>query len=316
MFVPLVVAGAIVGRGVGDIVNPLDPTLYVLLGIAAFLGAGYRVPRSYVDHPFDLGQEIGGSIAALGPITGPIIAVQWGWLPALLWVILGTFFIGWVQDYGAMMMGVRREGETMGALSYKLISPRARRILMVFIYFYLLLIMGSFGNAVGKTLMTNPKIPLGLIIVVLMGVLAGQMTYKWKKDIILTTVVTVGISFVGIWLSTLPAVASFFTALSTYFASRSIAPSGKGCSSKKKKSTYFVSTFFQGMGSSSTSSGARSCFRGAMFCPGRDTRRHGSISFTPSPSPWRSSSSPWRTSRHSWTSSRRSRMVPPAWSSA
>jgi carbon starvation protein len=153
------------------------------------------------------------SIAALGPITGPIIAVQWGWLPALAWVILGTFFIGWVQDYGAMMMGVRREGETMGALSYKLISPRARRILMIFIYFYLLLIMGSFGNAVGKVLMTNPKNPLGLIIVVLMGVLAGQMTYKWRRDIILTTVVTVVVSFVGIWLGTLPGVASFFTAI-------------------------------------------------------------------------------------------------------
>jgi len=153
------------------------------------------------------------SIAALGPITGPIIAVQWGWLPALAWVILGTFFIGWVQDYGAMMMGVRRDGETMGALSYKLISPRARRILMIFIYFYLLLIMGSFGNAVGKTLMTNPRNPLGMIIVVLMGILGGQMTYKWRRDIILTTVVTVVISFVGIWVSTLPGVAAFFTAV-------------------------------------------------------------------------------------------------------
>ena len=153
------------------------------------------------------------SIAALGPITGPIIAVQWGWLPALAWVILGTFFIGWVQDYGAMMMGVRRDGETMGALSYKLISPRARTILMIFIYFYLLLIMGAFGNAVGKTLMTGAKVPLGMIVVVLMGILAGQMTYKWRRDIILTTVVTVVVSFVGIWASTLPGVAAFFTAI-------------------------------------------------------------------------------------------------------
>jgi carbon starvation protein len=153
------------------------------------------------------------SIAALGPITGPIIAVQWGWLPALIWVILGTFFIGWVQDYGAMIMGVRREGDTMGALSYKLISPRARNILMIFIYFYLLLIMGAFGNAVGKVLMTNPKVPFGMIAVVLMGVLAGQMTYKWKQDIVLTTVVTVVLTFVGIWVSTLPFMSNIFSAL-------------------------------------------------------------------------------------------------------
>jgi carbon starvation protein len=153
------------------------------------------------------------SIAALGPITGPIIAVQWGWIPALIWVILGTFFIGWVQDYGAMIMGVRREGDTMGALSYKLISPRARNILMIFLYFYLLLIMGAFGNAVGKTLMTNTKVPFGMIAVVLMGILAGQMTYKWKADIILTTIVTVALTFGGIWVSTLPFMSDIFSGM-------------------------------------------------------------------------------------------------------
>jgi len=153
------------------------------------------------------------SIAALGPITGPIVAVQWGWLPALLWILLGTFFIGWVQDYGAMIMGVRRDGETMGALSYRLISPRARNILMIFIYFYLLLIMGAFGNLVGKGLMINPKVPFGIIFVTLMGILAGQMTYTWKQDIILTTVVTVVLSFVGIWISTLPFMSNIFSAI-------------------------------------------------------------------------------------------------------
>ena len=63
------------------------------------------------------------SIAALGPILGPIVAVQWGWLPALLWIVLGTFFIGWVQDYASIIMGVREEGQSFGALSYRLISP-------------------------------------------------------------------------------------------------------------------------------------------------------------------------------------------------
>lgn len=153
------------------------------------------------------------SIAALGPITGPIVAVQWGWLPALLWIILGTFFIGWAQDYGAMMMSTRREGDTMGALSYKLISPRARTILMIFIYFYLLLIMGSFGNLIGKNLMIKPEVPFGMLAVTLMGVLAGQMTYKWKQDIILTTVITVIVALFGIWLGTLTPVQNFFKAI-------------------------------------------------------------------------------------------------------
>ncbi len=153
------------------------------------------------------------SIAALGPILGPIIAVQWGWLPALLWIILGTFFIGWVQDYSSIIMGVREEGQTFGALSYRLISPRARNILLAFIYIYLLMIMGAFGIQVGFNLLARTPVPLGVIIVILAGILAGQMTYKWKQDIILTTVVTVIIALVGIWVGTLPAVRGFFSAL-------------------------------------------------------------------------------------------------------
>src|SRR5512136_2152533 len=153
------------------------------------------------------------SIAALGPILGPIIAVQWGWLPALLWIVFGTFFIGWVQDYSSIIMGVREEGQSFGALSYRLVSPRARTLLITFIYFYLWLIMGSFGVQVGFNLFTNPAVPLGVLIVILVGILAGQMTYKWKQDIILTSVITVVLSFAGIWASTLQPGKDFFAVL-------------------------------------------------------------------------------------------------------
>ncbi len=153
------------------------------------------------------------SIAALGPIVGPIVAVQWGWLPALLWIVFGTFFIGWVQDYSSIMLGVREEGQSFGALSYRLISPRSRMILITFIYFYLLLIMGAFGVQVGFSLLTNASVPLGVILVILIGILAGQMTYKWKMDIILTSVITVVLAFVGIWLGTQGFAKDFFNSL-------------------------------------------------------------------------------------------------------
>jgi carbon starvation protein len=141
------------------------------------------------------------SIAALGPIVGPIVAVQWGWLPALLWLILGVFFVGWVQDYASAVMAMRNDGLTMGGLSYKLISPRARTILLSFLYFYLLLIMGAFG-AISAQLFANPKVAFGFIILTLAGVLSGQMTYKWRKDLIVTTLVCVGLAVFGIWLGT------------------------------------------------------------------------------------------------------------------
>src|SRR5512133_38085 len=90
------------------------------------------------------------SIAATGPVVGAITALQWGWLPAILWLFAGVLFIGWVQDYSATMLGARQDGQTCTALSYRMISPRARIILLLFMYLYLLMIAGAFGNIIAN----------------------------------------------------------------------------------------------------------------------------------------------------------------------
>jgi carbon starvation protein len=143
------------------------------------------------------------SIAGAAPIIGPIIAIQWGWLPALLWILGGALFIGWVQDYSSAMIAMRKEGASLGGLSHKLISPRARIILLSFIYFYLLLIAGAFGNIVVSTAIGLKAAPMAWLFLTIGGILAGQMIYRWKKDIILTTVVCVLIALIGIWLGNL-----------------------------------------------------------------------------------------------------------------
>src|SRR4030066_349144 len=143
------------------------------------------------------------SIAGAAPIIGPIIAIQWGWLPALIWILAGAFFIGWVQDYSSAMIAMRHEGASFGGLSHKLISPRARIILLSFIYFYLLLIAGAFGNVVVSTAIGLKAAPMAWLFMTIGGVLAGQMIHRWKKDIILTTVVTVVIALLGIVFGTL-----------------------------------------------------------------------------------------------------------------
>ena len=142
------------------------------------------------------------SIAGAAPIIGPIIAIQWGWLPALIWILGGALFIGWVQDYSSAMIALRNDGASFGSLSHRLISPRARMILLSFIYFYLLLIAGAFGNVVVSTATSLKSAPVAWLFLTIAGVLAGQMIYRWKRDIILTTVVTVIIALVGIWLGT------------------------------------------------------------------------------------------------------------------
>jgi carbon starvation protein len=145
------------------------------------------------------------SIAGAAPIIGPIIAIQWGWLPALIWILAGALFIGWVQDYSSAIVAMRNEGASFGGLSHKLISPRARSILLAFIYFYLLLIAGAFGNVVVSTTTGLKAAPMAWLCLTIGGLLAGQMIYRWKKDIILTTVVCVLIALFGIWLgSVLP----------------------------------------------------------------------------------------------------------------
>jgi carbon starvation protein len=140
------------------------------------------------------------SIAGAAPIIGPIIAIQWGWLPALLWIIFGAFFIGWVHDYSSAMISLRNEGASFGGLSHRLISPRARLILLAFIYFYLLLIAGAFGNVVVSTAVGLKAAPMAWLFLTCAGILAGQMIYRWKQDIILTTVVCVGLSLLGIYV--------------------------------------------------------------------------------------------------------------------
>jgi carbon starvation protein len=143
------------------------------------------------------------SIAGAAPIIGPIIAIQWGWLPALIWILAGAFFIGWVHDYSSAMIAMRNDGASFGGLSHKLISPRARMILLSFVYFYLLLIAGAFGNVVVSTAIGLKAAPMAWLLLTIGGVLAGQMIYRWKKDIILTTVVTVVIALFGIYLGTI-----------------------------------------------------------------------------------------------------------------
>jgi carbon starvation protein len=140
------------------------------------------------------------SIAGAGPVVGAIIALQWGWLPALLWLFLGVLFIGWVHDYISGIVAMRSDGLSLGGLSYKLISPRARTILLSFVYFYLLLLAGAFGGVIAGALIKLPSGPLAVLILGLAGALAGQMLYRWRVNILLMTVICVALALVGVKL--------------------------------------------------------------------------------------------------------------------
>jgi carbon starvation protein len=143
------------------------------------------------------------SIAALGPVLGPIMAIQWGWLPAFLWILFGTTFIGWIHDYGSMMVSVRSEGASFGPIAHELISPRARTILLWYILWYVVLVLSSFTNVVAGLFNTTPQSPLPVLITTVIGMLAGYLTYKLKVNIIITTVIAVILMYVGVYLGLL-----------------------------------------------------------------------------------------------------------------
>lgn len=141
------------------------------------------------------------SVAAAGPIVGVITAANlWGWLPAILWLILGVTFIGWAADYSAIMLSVRNDGNSLSAVAYRLIAPRTRTILFVFIFFYLLLVAGAFMGIMTALMAARPDVPLGILALAIMGLLAGQMLYRWKMDLIVVTAIVVIVTLVAMML--------------------------------------------------------------------------------------------------------------------
>src|SRR3990172_10596877 len=90
-----------------------------------------------------------------------------------------------------MMVGVRNDGNSLSAVSHKLISPRTRPILFTFIFFYLMLVAGAFMGIMAALLAARADVPLGIITLGVMGFLGGQMLYKWKMDLIVVTLVVV-----------------------------------------------------------------------------------------------------------------------------
>ncbi len=93
------------------------------------------------------------SIAGLAPMLGPAVAVFWGWLPAMLWVVLGAIFVGCVHDFSALVLSVRHRGESIGALCRDILGPRAKGLFLALIFFGVALAMGVFVEVI-STLFT------------------------------------------------------------------------------------------------------------------------------------------------------------------
>ena len=140
---------------------------------------------------------------SLDPILGPIIALQFGWLPAVLWLILGVVFAGWIQDYALTIISARNAGASLGKLAGDFVSPTARVILLFYIYLYLLLTMAAFGVIIAP-LLSREGVPVGIFFLLGTGLLAGQMIYRWRLPLPMVTLVTILLAGAGIYAGNLP----------------------------------------------------------------------------------------------------------------
>ena len=91
------------------------------------------------------------TIAGAGPVTGPIIAAAFGWLPALLWILIGGVFFGAVQDFGALYASVKNEGKSIGLIIEQYIGRTGKRLFLTFCWLFSLLVIAAFGDMVAST---------------------------------------------------------------------------------------------------------------------------------------------------------------------
>ena len=145
------------------------------------------------------------SIAGLGPILGPAIAVIWGWVPAVLWIVVGTIFIGGVHDFSTLVLSLRNRGRSIGDIARDVVSPRARLLFLFVIYFLMSLAMGVFVLVIA-TMFTaapadgsfhpesHPEAVLPVLGILVIAVLMGLAMYRTKLPFAAITLAGVALS--------------------------------------------------------------------------------------------------------------------------
>jgi len=140
------------------------------------------------------------TIAGAGPIVGPAIAVIYGWLPAILWAVLGTIFIGAVHDFGALAASLRHQGRSIGDICKDLVGPRARWLFLWVIFFLLLLAIAVFARIIGTLFKTYPSSVLPAFGLIFIAVMVGYAIYRTNLGLGTSTAVAVLLFLFLIWL--------------------------------------------------------------------------------------------------------------------
>ena len=140
------------------------------------------------------------AVAGAAPIVGPAIAVIWGWLPAFLWVVLGTMFFAGVHDFGSIWVSIRNRAQSVGALTGTLVSSRARALFMIVIFLLILIVNAVFAVIIAEAFITTPSSVIPAWSAIVVAVVIGVLLYRVGVGILWPTMIGVLVLYAVIFL--------------------------------------------------------------------------------------------------------------------
>ena len=140
------------------------------------------------------------SVAGAAPIVGPAIAVIWGWLPAFLWVVLGTIFAGAVHDFGTLWISTRHKANSIGTLAGKIVGDRGRVLFMLVIFFLLLLVNAVFAVVISNLFIGNPGAVLPVWGSLVVAITVGFLIYRSGAGLLLPSLGALAVLYFLIWV--------------------------------------------------------------------------------------------------------------------
>lgn len=143
------------------------------------------------------------SIAGAAPIIGPCVAAYWGWLPALVWVVFGTIFMGAVHDFGALVVSVKERGRSIADLAGGVLSDRARVMFLLFVLVLVWLVLAVFAMAIAGLFVAQPTSVLPVNIGIVVALAMGWLLYKRRAKPLGPSIVALIVLYVFVYLGTL-----------------------------------------------------------------------------------------------------------------
>jgi len=153
------------------------------------------------------------SIAGTGPIVGPALAVIWGWVPALIWVLLGSIFIGAVHDFGSLVISLRNRGQTIGDVAGRLLAPRARILFLSILFLALTIVLAIFGLVIAAVFRNYPSAIFPCLVQIPLAVVIGLTLHRKGIGLLLPSLLALVLMYVSIYFGDVGVLGSFNSAL-------------------------------------------------------------------------------------------------------